>query len=91
MGDGDLRVRERIGVDAETVILRGNLDFAGLTIEHRMVGSVMAELELECLAAERETENLVAKADAEDGNFADELLNLAGLRFERLRIARTVR
>ena len=51
----------------------------------------MSELQLVGLAAEREAENLVAQADAEDGLLADQLADVADLGCERLRIAGTVR
>ena len=40
---------------------------------HRLVAAVMAELELVGLAAERQAEDLVAEADAEDRLLADQL------------------
>ena len=51
----------------------------------------MAELQLVGLAAQRQAENLMAQADAEDGLLADQLAHLLRLGFERLGIAGAVR
>ena len=50
----------------------------------------MPELQLVRLAAQREAEQLVSQADAEDRLLADQLANVADLRDQRLRIARAV-
>ena len=55
-----------------------------------MVGAAMSEFQLVRLAAQREAEQLVAQADAEDRLLADQLADVADLRHQRLRIARTV-
>ena len=52
---------QRFGIDAEAVILRSDLDLLGEQIFHRMIRAVMAELELERLAAEREAAELVTR------------------------------
>ena len=44
---------ERIKVDTETVILRGDLDLAGRKVLDRLVGSAMAELEFVRAASHR--------------------------------------
>ena len=44
-----------------------------------MVRAAMSELQLVCLAAKREAEQLVAQADAEDGLLADQLAYVADL------------
>src|SRR5438034_3033064 len=56
-----------------------------------MVPAAMAEFQLVCSSAERETEKLVAETDAEDGDFADELADVLLRVRHRLRITRTVR
>src|SRR6185436_14616668 len=55
---------------SEAVVLRGNFDAARLQILYRLVASAVAELELEGFSTERETENLMAKANPESGNTA---------------------
>ncbi len=70
--DFELVEVERVGIDGEAVIVRRDFDFAGDLIQHRMIRAAVAELELVGLAAEREPEELVAEADAEDRHFADQ-------------------
>src|SRR5436309_14486629 len=57
-------LRQRLLVDREAMIHRGDLDFAGGEIFHRMVCSVMALMHFRGLATERDAEHLVAEADA---------------------------
>ena len=57
--------RQRLGIHGEAVVLRGDLDLAGLEFLDRMIRAAVAELQLEGLAAERQPEDLVAEADAE--------------------------
>ena len=52
-------------IDGEAVVLRGDLDLAGLELLDRMIGAAVAELQLVGLAAHRERQDLVAEADAE--------------------------
>ena len=63
---------ERVDVDGEAVVLRGDLDLAGGQIHDRLVAAVVAELELVGAAAEREPEDLVPEADAEDRHLAEQ-------------------
>ncbi len=55
-----------------------------------MIRSAVPELQLVRLAAERQAQKLMAQANAEDRNFPYQLPNIPDLRFERLRIARSV-
>ncbi len=89
--DLDFASRAESRVDTEAMILRRDLDFAGLAVQHRVVCAMMTELQLVRFAAECETENLMAQADAEYGNLADQLADLRGLPLKRFGIARTVR
>ena len=81
----DFVLVQRVGVDREAVIVRGDFDVAGDLVEHRMIRAAVAELQLVGFAAQREAEDLMAQADAEDRLFADQLAHL--LRLE-LRAAR---
>ncbi len=63
---------ERVGVDAEVVVLAGDLDVTRAQVAHRVVAAVVAERELEGLPAEGAAEELVPEADAEDRHLADE-------------------
>ena len=58
--------RQARGVDREAVVVRRDLHAAAAGRAHRLVAAAMAELELVGAGAEREGEDLVAEADAED-------------------------
>ena len=62
----DVVLAERVGVDGEAVVLRGDLDPAAAQVLDRMVAAAVAELQLVRLAAEGQAEELVAEADPED-------------------------
>src|SRR5258706_13786576 len=83
--------RQRFRIHAKTVVLRSDFDLIGQEIFHRMVRTVMAELQLERFAAERQATNLVAEANPENRNFADELADIFDSVLHRLGIAWTVR
>ncbi len=91
VGDVDVVEVERIGIDREAVIVRGDFHLVGELVEDRMIGAAVAEFQFVGLAAEGEAEDLVAEADAEDRRLADEVADVADLGFERLGIAGTVR
>src|SRR5438105_4422007 len=55
-------------IDGEAVVLAGDHHLPGVEVFHRMVGAVMAELHLQRLRARGKPHELVAKADAEDGD-----------------------
>ena len=55
------------------MVLAGDFDLAGLEILDGVVGAAVAELELLGLGAERQRENLVAEADAEDRDLTEQL------------------
>ena len=84
-------VGERVGIDGEAVIVRCDLDPVRHLVQNRVVRAAVPEFELVGLAAQRQTENLLAEADAEDRFLADQLANLGGLELERFGIARAVR
>jgi len=86
----DLFFVERIGVHAEAVILAGDFDFSGSEVLDRVVGSSVAELELVCPAAERQSENLVAETYPEDWDFAEQLADGFDCVFHGRRVARAV-
>ena len=60
---------QRVRLHREVVVLRRDLD-AARRPAHGVVPAVVAKLELERLAAERLTEDLVAHADAKHGHLA---------------------
>ena len=91
MCDFDLGIAQRTGIDAEAMILRSNFNLAGAVVQHRVIGAVVAELQLVRFAPESQTEDLVTETDPEDGNFANKLADVGGLLRERLGIAGPVR
>src|SRR5262249_53375914 len=91
VGDFDLVGVERIGIDGESMVVRGDLDFAGDFVEHRMICAAMAELQFVRLATNRDAENLVAEANPENWLAGDQLADLHGLMLKRLGITGAVR
>ena len=57
--------RQRLRIDRKPVVLRSDLDLAGLELLDRMVGAAMPELQLVGISTHRERQDLVAKTDAE--------------------------
>ena len=90
VGHLDLAVEAR-RVDAEVVVLAGDLDVAGRLVAHRMVAAVVAERQLERVAAERPAEQLMAEADAEDRHLAEQLGDGVDRVADHRRVARAVR
>ena len=86
----DVEAFERIGIDREAMIVRGDLDLLRELIEHRVVGAAMSEFQLVGFTASGKTHELMAEADAEDGRAAEQLADVGDLRFERLGIAGAV-
>src|SRR5438067_1385896 len=76
VGEVDGGALERIGIDGEVVIVRGNLNLAGLQLLHRMVAAVMSAVEFVGLAAESEADQLMTEADSEDGFAPHEAANI---------------
>ncbi len=62
----DFALRQRVGIDGEVVVVRGDLDLAGVQLLHRMIAAVVSEFQLESLAAERDAGQLMSQADSED-------------------------
>src|SRR5688500_12885867 len=75
----------------EAVVLARDEAAARLRVEHWVVGAAMAERELVGLEPGREREELVAEADPQDRDAAEELLDDPDLIGERGGIARAVR
>ena len=84
-------VVERIGIDREAVVVRGDFDALRQLVDDRMVGAAVAEFQFVGFAAEGEAENLVAEADAEDRRLADEAADVVDLGVQRLGVAGAVR
>ena len=79
------------GIHREAVIVRSDLHFVRDFVQHRMIRAAMSELQLVGFAAQRQAQNLMAQADAEDRHLPISLRTCAAWYVERLRIARAVR
>src|SRR6202521_5951748 len=90
VGDLDVVLAERVGVDGEAMVLGCDLDPAVTQILDRMIAAAVAELQLVGLSAEGQAEELMAEADPEDRNLPDEMADVLLRVRDRLRIARTV-
>src|ERR1700730_13646369 len=66
---------QRFGIYAETVILSGNLNLFGQQIFYRMIRAVVAELQLEGLAAQSQAAQLMAQANTENRDPPEQLAN----------------
>src|SRR3954469_14245665 len=66
---------ERIEVDDETVILRGDLDATGGKILDRLIQTTVAELELVTAAAERARQQLMPEANSKNRLLAKQILD----------------
>jgi hypothetical protein len=83
VGDLDAGFVERVHVDHEVVVLRGDLDLAGGELLDRVVAAVVAELEAARAAAEGPAEELVAEADCPSWDLADQRAGYSRWRRER--------
>src|SRR5438105_13703208 len=87
MRDFHVARRKRIGIYGKTMILRRDFHLLGQQIFHRMIRAVMAEFQLERFSAQSESAELVAKANPENRNLANELADGFNRVANRLRIA----
>ena len=65
MGQNERRPLKAVGVDRVGVILRGDLDSAGLQVPYRVIAAAVAELELVGLGSVGQGDDLVSETDAE--------------------------
>src|SRR5439155_13815450 len=83
-------VRDLLGrarLDREAVVLARHEDAVGALVEHRMVRAAVPERKLVGLVTGREREQLVAKADAEHRNPAEQSPDRLDLVVEPRRVA----
>ena len=90
VGNFDIAGFQRIRVNGEPVILRGDLHPSSRVVQHRMVCAVMSELQLVRLRSQCQAQQLMTQTNAENGSLADQLANIVDLRSERLRVAGTI-
>ena len=87
----DFGLRQRVGIDGEIVVMRGDLDFAGVELLDRMIAAVVSEFEFESFAAERDAGQLMPEADAKDRLASHEAADVVHGVSARLGIAGAVR
>ncbi len=68
--------RQRVRIDGEAVILRRDRDAPGRQVLHRLVATVMPELQFESFAAKSETEHLMPEANSEYWCLADQVAHI---------------
>src|SRR5207247_8275959 len=57
----------------EPVVVAGDLDPAGIHVQHRLIRASVAELQLVAPRTQRDRHQLVAQTDAEHGDLAEQL------------------
>ena len=57
---------DRLGIDGEVVVVCGDFDLSRTQLLHGMIATVVAELQLESLSAERDAGELMPQADAKN-------------------------
>src|SRR3989338_5057056 len=62
---------QRVGVEGEAVVLGGYLHFARCEIHHRLIPSMMAELELIALSPQLQAHDLMAKTNSKDWRWGE--------------------
>src|SRR4030081_4071134 len=87
----DFALRQRIRIDREIVVVGGDLDLARLELLDRMITAVVSELQLERLAAQRNSNQLMSEADSEDRLPSHQPSNAIHRVCTRLGIARAIR
>src|ERR1041384_6096483 len=58
-------LRQRVRLQSEAVILRGDFDAARVAMQDRLIGSAMSELQLVDFSGERESQQLMAQTNPE--------------------------
>ena len=86
----DVLLAMQVG-DFVAVILRGDVHAPRQQVLHRMVAPAMPELELVGARPQRQTHQLIAQADARDGNLAQQLAHSRNHGLQACRVARTWR
>ncbi len=91
MRDGHFRISQRIGIYAESMILRSDLYSSRLPVQHRMVCAMMPEFQFVRFSAQRQPEQLMAQADTKYRNLANQLSYFVCLTRKRFGISRSIR
>src|SRR5579872_7399719 len=80
-------LRQRIRIHREIMVVRRDLDLAGLQLLHRMVPTVMSELKLECFPTQRDAGELMSETYPKDRVPSQQSPNRIDRIGTRLRIA----
>ncbi len=83
-------VGQRFLLDREPMVLRSYLDSTRFAIDNRLVGTAVTELHFESLGTASQREQLVAQADAKNGEFPEKVLDGCDGVDQGLRITRPV-
>src|ERR1700687_558832 len=84
-------LRQRIGIDREVMVMRGDLDLAAGELLYGMIPAVVAEFQLEGLASERYAGELMSQANSENRLPSHQSPNVVDRIRAGLGIARPVR
>ena len=84
-------LRQRIGLQRKTVVLRSDLDATGVTIQHRLIGSAMSEFQFVDFAGQCESQQLMSETNPEHRLLAEQSANRVDRIIQRPRVARPVR
>src|ERR1700756_719551 len=87
MGQVYLALLQRIRIDGEVMVVRGDLDLAVVRLLYRMIAAMVAELQLVTPAPKRETDQLVAETDTEDRLLAYQPPDVVLRVVQRLRVS----
>ena len=66
---------QRVRIDAESMILRGDHHLACPEVFHRLVGASVSEFQLEGSSSESQTKKLVSQTDPKDWFLSDQMAN----------------
>src|SRR5881392_1176661 len=83
--------RQRVRIDSETVILRGDRHFTAAQVFHRLIRAAMSKFQLEGRSAQGEAKDLMAETNPEDRTFAHQVADRLVRIRERGWITRAVR
>lgn len=84
-------IAQSLGIESKTVVLAGDVALVGAAADHGVVVGAVTIGQLICLATSGNAEELIAKADAEDGfAYLDGFLDVGHGGLTHLWVARTV-
>src|ERR1700686_57731 len=87
----DFALGQRVGIDSKVMVVRRDLDLPRLQLLYRMIAAVVPKLQLEGLAPEGNSRQLMPQADAENRLPPHQPADRIDRIRARLRVAWTVR